>query len=111
MREPQTNWVSLLRFLAWHWHCCEFFATQALKLTLDNEGEGEMGTRFTIGAALVAGLLLWGLGTPADAGFFSSTLTPGVDNRYEDNSREAFFDNPGGTPSGTFGVGDVILGF
>jgi hypothetical protein len=70
-----------------------------------------MRKRFTIGAALVAGLLLWGLGTPADAGFFSSTLTPGVDNRYEDNSREAFFDNPGGTPSGTFGVGDVILGF
>jgi hypothetical protein len=70
-----------------------------------------MGKRFTIGAALVAGLLLWGLGSPADAGFFSSTLTPGVDNRYEDNSREAFFDNPGGTPSGTFGVGDVIVGF
>jgi len=70
-----------------------------------------MAKRFSIRVALVAALLLWGLGGPAHAGFFSSTLTPGVDNRYEDNSREAFFDNPGGTPSGTFGVGDVILGF
>ncbi len=64
-----------------------------------------------IGAALVAGLLLLGLGSSADAGFFSSTLTPGADNKYEDNSREAFFDNPGGTPDHQFGVGDVVLGF
>jgi hypothetical protein len=70
-----------------------------------------MTKKFSIAAALVAALLLLGLGSSAHAGFFSSTLTPGVDNRYEDNSREAFFDNPGGTPSGTFGVGDVILGF
>ena len=64
-----------------------------------------------LGAALMSGLLLLGLGSTADAGFFSSTLTPGVDNRYEDNSREAFFDNPGGTPDRVFGVGDVLLGF
>ena len=70
-----------------------------------------MAKRFSVPAALVAALLLWGLATSAHAGFFSSTLTPGVDNRYEDNSREAFFDNPGGAPNGTFGVGDVILGF
>jgi hypothetical protein len=64
-----------------------------------------------LGAALVAGLLLLGLGRSADAGFFSSTLTPNVDNKYEDNSREAFFDNPGGTPDHVFGVGDVLAGF
>ena len=65
----------------------------------------------TLVATLVAGLVLWGLGSSADAGFFSSTLTNGVDNRYEDNSREAFFDNPGGIPDHVFGVGDVIAGF
>ncbi len=65
----------------------------------------------TLVATLVAGLVLCGLGSSADAGFFSSTLTPGFDNRYEDNSRELFFDNPGGTADHVFGTGDVILGW
>ena len=44
----------------------------------------------------------------------ATTIAGGLVNGFNlviDESREAFIDNPGGTPNGTFGVGDVIVGY
>ena len=65
-----------------------------------------MLTRKLTGLTIGASLLL-GLGAPAQAGYLSSILTSGVDNVFEDQSREAFFDNG----DGVFGVGDILTGF
>jgi len=52
-------------------------------------------------------LALAGIGSVAQAGYFASTVTSGL-NRYEDQSREAYIDVNG---DGLFGVGDVLTGF
>ncbi|HDZ78541.1 MAG TPA: hypothetical protein ENH39_04455, partial [Gammaproteobacteria bacterium] len=66
-----------------------------------------MFTRKRLTAGLVgAGLLLF-LGAPAQASYFSSTITPGL-NDYQDQSREVYFDANG---DGSFGVGDILTGF
>jgi len=60
-------------------------------------------------AGLTAAVCL-GLGAQAHAGYLSTILTSGVDNTFQDQSREAFFDVGTGNV-GTLGVGDVVVGF
>lgn len=52
--------------------------------------------------------LLLGLGSAAQASFVSDLLTSGVQNDFEDQSREAFID---ANQDGLFGVGDIYTGF
>ncbi len=59
--------------------------------------------------SLVA-LLILGTSALSLAADFDAFLVPGAVNNFEDNSREAFFDTGTGN-SGTFGVGDVVVGF
>jgi hypothetical protein len=63
--------------------------------------------KLLVAATLAAGL---GLAAQAQAGYLSSILTSGVDNTFQDQSREAFFDTGAGNV-GTIGVGDVLVGF
>ena len=58
-----------------------------------------------VGAATLIAALAVGSG-PANAQFIGN----GQVNQFEDNSREAFFDT-GATNPGTFGVGDVVVGY
>ena len=44
----------------------------------------------------------------------AATINQGLVNGFNliiDESREAYIDNPGGTPDGRFGVGDVVIGY
>jgi len=65
-----------------------------------------MPTRKLI-AGLTAGVLLGG-GMSAEASYLTSILTSGIQNDFEDASREAFFDVDG---NGFFSNGDVVVGF
>lgn len=65
-----------------------------------------LATKKLAGLAASVGLLL-GMATSAQASYLTSTLTSGVQNDYEDQTREAFFDNG----DGVFGVGDILTGF
>jgi hypothetical protein len=48
----------------------------------------------------------------ASASFLDSLFVSGVDNTFNDNSREAAIDrSAAGAPDGVFGVGDVLVGF
>jgi hypothetical protein len=58
--------------------------------------------------SLIAPLVL-GTSALAQAESFSTFLAPNQFNTFEDDSREAFFDTGSGN-TGTFGVGDVIVG-
>jgi PEP-CTERM motif-containing protein len=61
-----------------------------------------------LGTAALAAVCMGLLSPTTQASFLDTVLTPGVQNNFEDNSREAFIDVDN---SGNVSIGDVLIGF